>query len=282
MTRGTIGLFTAAAAVGIIGGVVLDSRLRSGSTARDMETTPPRTDQLAAIVREIETLNAALDEERSRRDALELELAIMRQEIDRGVAASEVPQTSPAARDELAESAKTMEPETTQKAWFDTDALHERGIDDRHSQFLRERFEALQMEELYLRDQATREGWLNKPRHHLEQRQLLDNARETLGDGDFDWLLYASGRANRVIIHDVLENSPANAAGIEAGDLILRYDDVVVLTPTDLTTATAQGEPGAGVAVEIQRDGDVQRLYLSRGPLGARIAAVRMAPLEAP
>jgi hypothetical protein len=281
VTRGTIGLIAAAAAVGIVGGVVLDSRLRTTSSARGGETAP-RTEDLAAIVDEIETLSAALDEERSRRTALELELAIMRQEIARKGAAPEVPQTSPAVPDRLEEAAKAIQSETTQKAWFDSDALRERGVDDRHSQFLRERFEALQMEELYLRDQATREGWLNTPRHHREQRQLLEGARATLGDGDFDWLLYASGRPNRVVIHDVLESSPANAAGIEAGDLILRYDDVVVLTPTDLTTATAQGEPGAAVAVEIQRDGDVQRLYLSRGPLGARIGAVRRAPLDAP
>ena len=39
---------------------------------------------------------------------------------------------------------------------------------------------------------------------------------------------------------------------------------------------------GSSVAVEVQRDGDVQRFYLNRGPLGARIIAVRRAPLEAP
>jgi len=271
-----MGLLVAATALGVAGGFALDSREQPGDGAPDVEASTAPRDELAAIVEEIEALNAALDEERSLRAALELELAFLRQEISGDRAISE---PSPAPGEKEAEEKKTDE---KRKEWFDEAALRERGIDERRSRFLREQFEALQMEELYLRDQATREGWLNRSRFRAEKQQLRETARTELGAEDYDWLLYASGRKNRVLVHDVLENSPANAAGIRAGDLILRYDDVPVLTPNDLTTATTQGDPGSNVAVEIDRDGDVQRLYLSRGPLGARITAVRRAPPTTP
>jgi hypothetical protein len=272
-------------AVGIIAATVFESHLQSTPADPRAQAPAGRAADLAAIAGELDALNAALDEERSRRAALELELAALRQDLaDTEAAGESDPGAAPAdpteKPSEPAGGPSTATPRG--REWFDAAALRERGIEDRHAEYLRERFEALQMEELYIRDQAAREGWLNQPRHHQEMQRLREEARENLGAEDFDWLLYASGRNNRVMVRDVLESSPANAAGIRSGDLILRYDDVVVLQPTDLTTATTKGEFGSGVAVEIQRGGDVQRLYVSRGPLGARIAAVRRPPLAAP
>lgn len=282
MTRATTGAVLAALAVGVITGAMLDAWLQPGPVEKSLAPSATRPDDPRTTDAQIRALNAALDEERKRREALELELAFLQQESESE--AAETPGTSVAAYAEPApkandEAAEPTPPEPARKDWFDVPALRRRGIDERRAEWLRERFEALQMEELYLRDRAARDGWLNEPRHYRQLQRLRNTARKELGISDYDWMLFASRRNNRVMVTNVLRDSPATAAGIEPGDLILRYGEVAVLTPRELLAATTRGEPGSSVAVEIQRDGDVQRLYLSRGPLGARITAVRRPPL---
>jgi S1-C subfamily serine protease len=168
------------------------------------------------------------------------------------------------------------------KEWFDEAALIEQGIDEHRAAWLHEHFEELQMEELYLRDEATRDGWIGTPRYRKQVRNLRGESRETLGDDDYDLLLYASSRNNRVLLSDILQNSPAAAAGIEPGDVLLRYDDQAIFEPRHLLTATTQGAAGSTVAVDLMRNGQSLRVYVRRGPLGARIHSVRRFPSEGP
>jgi S1-C subfamily serine protease len=80
----------------------------------------------------------------------------------------------------------------------------------------------------------------------------------------------------------VLASSPAAAAGIEPGDVILRYDDVPVFAPYELKEATSDGRAGSTVAVDVWRQGERERVYLPRGPLGVQLLPTRRPPSESP
>jgi hypothetical protein len=240
----------------------------------------------------IEDLERALDRERGLRGALEIELALLRDSLapEAGMpAAPGTPGESGApgtANTTDATHATAADGERTEskpeKDWFDERQLIENGFDERHAAWLRERFETLQMDELYLRDQATREGWRHKPRFGRKLRQLQNDARADLGDEDYDQLLYAAGRNNRVVLNDVLASSPAADAGIEAGDLLVRYDGHMIFGVRDLLAGTASGELGTQVAIDVERNGAVLRFFVERGPLGAKIQPTRQAPPVAP
>jgi S1-C subfamily serine protease len=102
--------------------------------------------------------------------------------------------------------------------------------------------------------------------------------RDELGDETYDRVLYATGRPNRTVVRDVLSQSAGRAAGLEPGDVIWRYDDSLVLLPHELQRATAAGRPGELVPLEVLRDGELERLFVPRGPLGARIERERISP----
>ena len=87
-------------------------------------------------------------------------------------------------------------------------------------------------------------------------QDLRGASQEELGDDDYDLLLYASGRNNRVLLSDVLQNSPAAAAGIEPGDLLVRYDDRAVFNTRDLLSAPMALPHGEVLLVDAAGHGD--------------------------
>ncbi len=164
---------------------------------------------------------------------------------------------------------------------FDEAALIRGGFRADEAARLRELAESAEMDGLYLRDRATREGWLATPRFGEELRAInerVENLRNDLGEDGFDWFLFASGRRNRVLVSDVLDRSPAAGAGLAAGDVVLRYAGVRVFEPSELARATSEGRAGETVAVEISRDGDRRTVYVPRGPLGIRLGTDRRPP----
>ena len=137
------------------------------------------------------------------------------------------------------------------------------------------------MAEIYLRDQATREHWLDTPRFAAEMAAIEAQRtplRDEIGDDAYDRYLFALGEANRVRVEDVLQESPAAQVGVQAGDLILRYGDARVFAPDELVNATRSGTAGETVPVEILRDGQRLELQVPRGPLGVHIAATQANP----
>jgi hypothetical protein len=211
-----------------------------------------------------------------------MEIEVLRQEIDRegSSPAGPAPEGARAAGEREGTPGTEGAPGAgaPQEEWFDEAALVEGGVDDRRAKWLRERFDALQMDELYLREEAARGGWLGKPRYQRGLRDLHANARKEMGDADYDLLLYASGRDNRVLLTDVLQNSPAAAAGIEPGDILERYDDQAIFDGSELVSATRRGAPGSTVPVDLVRDGSSMRVYVPKGPLGVRLRSVRRFP----
>jgi len=57
------------------------------------------------------------------------------------------------------------------------------------------------------------------------------------------------------LIGDVVEDSPAEKAGIQAGDIIVEFDGKEVIDPTSLRNSVAVSSPGKVVALKILRDG---------------------------
>jgi hypothetical protein len=164
---------------------------------------------------------------------------------------------------------------------IDEQTLVAAGFSAQEAAALEERWEAFEMERLYLRDQAAREGWVGTPRFREERRAL--DAREAalrseFGDDSWDWVLYAAGRPNRVVVQSVLKRSPAGEAGLRAGDVILGYAGQRVFDGRELRAATRTGRAGETVSVEILRDGAAERVFVPRGPLGVRLGTASTQP----
>ena len=234
----------------------------------------------------------------ARRD-LEAEVELLRMEVAwlRSLLEREAPEgterkrpedaTGDNAADWLASESELSEPRTEaawfeealsrRRSFFDEEALVELGIDPAEAARLRERFEEVELERLFVNDSAAREGW-GLPRRRQELRELSTSLREELGDEGYDLVLYAAGRNNRVSIGDLLTRSPAAQAGFLRGDLLLSYGDQRLFSAQELRRATAQGQAGASTRVEVMREGRVVTLFVPRGPLGVRLVPTRRAP----
>jgi hypothetical protein len=215
-----------------------------------------------------ERLRAELVSESALREALQGELEELRQKL-----ADAVEATPQVAVDPSRSQSKDRD-ETARLQWFDEALLLEAGLTPAEIEALRERFEGIEMERLYLRDEATRDGWLNTHRYRKSAGELevaFHALRNDFGDEVYDWLLFASGRNNRVAVGGVLEDSPAAEAGLESGDLIISYDGARIFGARELQMATTGGEAGRLVVLEFYRGGERVRVYVPRGPLGIRL-----------
>ncbi len=74
-----------------------------------------------------------------------------------------------------------------------------------------------------------------------------------------------------VLVEDVVPESPAAAAGLQAGDLLLSIDDEAVGTPLAAARAIRALEPGAEITLGIERDGEALSLAATIGSRGAII-----------
>lgn len=163
-------------------------------------------------------------------------------------------------------------------AGFDAAALLARGYTEQEVDRLRERFEAYELELLYLGDQARREGWQGRGRHKIAAKMLQDGLRAELGERDYDAALYASGRNNRVRVAGVLAGSAAERAGLRDGDELISYDGRRIFDAQSVVRATGEGEPGSTTELRVRRGDEELRVELPRGPIGIRLEAVRREP----
>ena len=160
-------------------------------------------------------------------------------------------------------------------------SLVDAGVDETVARELKGRIDELAMQRLYLRDQASREGWLGKDQYRQELQRI--NAAQTAIRGDYgedvyDRYLYTAGRSNRVSISSVIDNSPAYNAGLRAGDYIVGYNEQRTYSPNEVRTGTRGGRVGEMVAVEFERDGQRQTVYIPRGPLGIQMTGASVRP----
>ena len=164
---------------------------------------------------------------------------------------------------------------------FNEQAMVNVGVDPSKINNLKDTYEKAEMDRLYLRDQATREGWITSDRYTKAIAEI-DNrtasVRDQLTEKEYDAYLYATGSANRVLVESVIGNSPASNAGIQVGDTILKYNNQRIFSWNDLTSATSSGDPNETVSVTIVRNGQEQQLYIPRGPMGIRLSTDSVAP----
>lgn len=84
-------------------------------------------------------------------------------------------------------------------------------------------------------------GWLG-----VYYEQLTDETMKTLNIKNIDYGLY---------ITQVVENSPADKAGLKAGDILLFLDDKKLTKVNDLVYAIGNAVPGTKVKFKLSRDG---------------------------
>lgn len=257
----------------------LAAALACGSPdGRDAAPTPAPPElegDLAAARLEVATLREALAEERAERQALELEVERLREEID------QLAWSDPAAgadEPEAGAGGPDGGGSGQERPWFDAEGLLGHGVQPAEVERLREAFDDSELALLELENQAQREGWYGEPRFRQELRDLRLALRADLGDDRFDRLLYATGRHNRVVVSDLLQGSAAARAGLQPGDEILSYDDQRIFRAMELKQATIEGTPGERVALEVLREGSRVRVWLPRGPIGIQMRQSRRPP----
>lgn len=161
------------------------------------------------------------------------------------------------------------------------EALIETGIPAEQAALIQARLDEYDLQQLYIKDRASREGWLKTPRYGKELRQAQNAYRELraeFGDDAYDRMLYALGRVNRVAVRDIMQNSNAEQYGLRANDRIIEYDSQRVFTSQELNALVNQGTDGALVLVRVLRDEQQLDFYLPRGPIGIRLAPSRELP----
>ncbi len=146
------------------------------------------------------------------------------------------------------------------------EALIEAGFLPSQASLIVRREAELQMEALRVRYDAERNG---DPVDYYRSRNAGNDAlREELGDADYERYLEANNRSTSISISSVIDSSPAQAAGLQPGDEIVRYDGERVFSMTDLTQQAIDGVPGQNIAVDIVRDGVPMQVVMPRGPIG--------------
>ena len=232
---------------------------------------------------ELVALRARVDEEREARGRLEAQLARLEADLaalregsaigEGDVAPDPAPPgeaAAPAAGDEAPADAEP----SPGLAWFDPRRLASAGLPERDVDELHRLYEDVELQRLYLQNQAQRERW---PRDRLATEvaaldERLLSVRQDYGEDAYDWFLYAAGRPNRVVVEGVLGGSAAAEAGIRTGDAIVRYDGERIFKPPTLIRGTLAGTLNETVEVEIERaDGTRATVTLPRGPVGVRL-----------
>ena len=161
-------------------------------------------------------------------------------------------------------------------------ALAELGVDATKYVDLETRYQQLEADEVKLREDAANEGWLNSL-NFAEEMGAVEADRQALraeiGDEAYDYFLFSMGRTNRVLVSNVEQHSPADVAGLQSGDVIIRYRGARIFTAVDLLAALGSTTPGETVPVEITRQGKPLRLVVGEGGRGIAVEAAQEPPL---
>jgi serine protease Do len=105
----------------------------------------------------------------------------------------------------------------------------------------------------------------------------IDNVSQDLADA------FGLDRPHGALVNDVIKGGPAEAAGFETGDVILKFNGHDIRTRDDLPYFVGLIKPGTSVPVEIVRKGSPQTLKMTVGNLdeGASLASQNAPAAEA-
>lgn len=161
------------------------------------------------------------------------------------------------------------------------DGLIAAGLDSFTADEIARRVSESELQRLELRDKAIREGYIGSEQWREEMiaaRQDRVRIRDELDSSTYDRYLYMSGQSNRVAVSSVMLGSAAERSGIEAGDVLLRYEDEALYKTGDIRGLTSQGERDELVDVTLLRNGNQLTVSMPRGPMGVRLSAIRINP----
>lgn len=240
-------------------------------------------DQSAETNERIRALEAAVAEERNARQLLEEELLVLFDEIDglrddaeqqadrqggQGVAEA-VPLD--AVPDEARRRFQSRNSRSSEEGR--TAALLDAGFSPDRAEWIMQREDELRLEALQARFEAQRSGDTQAmfTANNLSESQL----RSELGVADYEQYLEAYNRPTAVTVSSVLDSSPGQRAGLQAGDQIVSYDGQRVFSYSDLNNQQLQGNAGEAVVVDLVRDGTPMQIVLPRGPIGIQAGRFR-------
>ena len=266
---------TFAIGISLVVGFAAASWIETSLVSSDTQQNDPSEsgissfDAAAPVEERIRALELAVIEEREVRQLLEVEILVLREEIEQrhteSSESSEPDEPALSAREErrAAFGARRFGVRSTQGQ---VDRLVEAGFPADQAAWIVQREAELQMEMLRARYDAMRG---NAEQVFVGQGFSQSNElRAELGDADYERFLAANGRSTSVGIGSVIPNSPAQVAGLQPGDEIVRYDGERVFSMMDMAGRIMQGEKEGNVVVDILRDGAPMQLVLPRGPLG--------------
>ncbi len=268
------------AAAGVAIGFGLVSLLRGNDDEpRPSRVLPLSKQDTAGFEAELAAIRDDLAFERSARIALAEEMERRFNELGVKPSPSRSKPAEPKPPKEVSEETSSIDPDSLwAKGSFSNEPLLALGVDPEEVADLRDRFEALELEERGLRDVATRDGWAEHPLYAHEVQAMRREFRDEIGDENYDMVLYAAGRSNRAQVKHVIRGSAAEGADIRAGDVIVSYAGERIFDAPSVFELTTQAEPGESTRVEVLRDGEIIYLTVARGPMGANFERIRVPP----
>ena len=187
---------------------------------------------------------------------------------------ADLPELKQAQPTEPAEGATDSTP------WFEDSSLEALGFRPSEIERIRDTWEYTVLTGMELETDRLRngeKGWLPALR---DQDLIAREAQEVLGAFGYDAMLYASGGKNRLILAELIDSSPGAAAGIESGDELISYDGQRIFSPFTLKRLMTSGDAGELIEVRLQRGGESVRVFMPRGPIGARLDAQSRPPIR--
>jgi len=224
------------------------------------------------------SIETQLNEEHSNQLSLGLEIASLKKQLKTN---SQLPLVNTPLETTIAETTPASPPSTESFNINKESVLLSLGVDENITARIKQREEKLEMDRLYLRNTAAREGWFGTERYFEETQRIAASTnvyREELGDENYDRYLFDSNQSNRISVLSVISSSPAETAGIKKGDIISQYGEEAVFSWSDLTKATTNGEAGQQVSIVIQRNNEEIEFFVPRGPLGIRLENIKVNP----
>ena len=226
-------------------------------------------DQGAATQDRIRALETAVAQERNARLLLEEELQALYDEIERlGLGSGQDSSDERTAAMEREREAFIERAERFRGGGVDSRVVRlvAAGLSPDRAEWLTKRESELQMEQMQLIFDARQAG---ESLDRFDVRLDPDRAlRAEIGDLEYEQYLEADGRSTSVQVGTVLESSPGQRAGIQAGDEIVAYDGQRVFSYGELSNQTMNAEAGRSVVVDIVRGGVPMQVVVEAGPIG--------------
>ncbi|MFY7858835.1 MAG: PDZ domain-containing protein, partial [Limnohabitans sp.] len=132
---------------------------------------------------------------------------------------------------------------------------------------------AIPMDEaMRVSDQLRTTGRVSRGRIGVEIAPVTKDVAESIG----------LGKAQGVLLRGIEEGSPAEKAGLEAGDIITRFDGKPIDKPADLPRAVGNTKPGSKVSITVYRRGTFKELSITVAEVEAEKVAAAPPEKKAP